>query len=178
MNSRAIQFALAFVFCPTLATPLSAEELFSYFQDSERPLGASITISPCRSDEVAECEAHILRCDKEWEQVEFDIIVGNIEAVAAGLIVGTQGMAEGMLRLSGTTSVAVEITRIEVVANELDGGWMLSLGFANSHEVLAAIRDPDGEGADIELAGEHFSLAPQPGDGAKLARLATACLGR
>jgi hypothetical protein len=163
------------LFCLAMATPAFTEELFSYFEKSEDPAGASITISPCKADEVTECEAQILSCEQEWQSLEFTIIVGNVEKIASGLIVGTQGIAEGMLRLSEGASITIEITNIEAVTNELDGGWTLTLGFANSRDLFEAIGDKSGEGGEIELAGERFPIAPQPGDGAKLAQLRAAC---
>ena len=159
----------------TVVTPALAEELFSYFEKSDDPAGASITVSPCKADEVTECEAHILSCVQEWRQLELTIVVGNVEKIASGLIVGTQGMAEGTLRLEGGTPVTIEITSIEAVTNELDGGWTLSLGFANSRHVFEAIGKTNGDGGAIELVGERFPIAPQPGDGAKLAQLKAAC---
>ncbi len=91
------------------------------------------------------------------------------------LIEGTEGAAEGQLLLTGGSSTTLEINAVEVVANELDGGWMLTLNIVDGEAMFDGWTDTSTEGATIEVGGERFSLAPQPGDGAKLIDFKSAC---
>lgn len=150
------------------------DDLNAYFDKDDSRQHAAIDYSECTGDEVTECVSHSLSCD-EFGSPYFTIIVGPVDAIATRLIVGTEGEAEGRLSLAGDAGEILVINSIEVVANELDGGWMLLLRFSNGEELLDALSATSTESAYVEIGGERFSLAPQPGDGAKLIEFKTAC---
>jgi hypothetical protein len=162
--------------CTAFSSPALSDELHAYFSKDDDRKSASVDYSECTGDEVAECISHSVSCSEDsWFSPEFVIIVGPVEQIATRLIQGTEGAAEGQLLLAGGWSTTLEINAVEVVANELDGGWMLTLKIVDGESMFEAWNDTSTEGAVIEVGGERFSLAPQPGDGAKLNDFKSAC---
>ncbi|MEQ1943521.1 hypothetical protein ABMA32_13990 [Mesorhizobium sp. VNQ89] len=151
-------------------------ELHAYLTKDEAQKRASIDYSECSGDEVPECISHSLSCG-EFGSANFTVTVGPVERIAASLIIGTEGAAEGQLLLAGGWPTTLAINSIEVSSNELDGGWMLSLTIGNAEAVFEHWNNSSTEGAEIEVGGERFSLAPRPGDGAKLMDFKAACGG-
>ncbi|MEQ1945154.1 hypothetical protein ABMA32_22305 [Mesorhizobium sp. VNQ89] len=150
--------------------------MYAYFAKDAAHKRASIDYSECTGAEVAECISHSLWCG-EFGSLNFTVIVGPVERIAATLIIDTEGAAEGQLLLAGGWPTTLEINSIEVSSNELDGGWMLSLSIANGEAIFEHWNDSSTEGAEIEVGGQRFPLSPRSGDGAKLMELKAACAG-
>ncbi|RWN25251.1 hypothetical protein [Mesorhizobium sp.] len=174
MRSVGFLVGFAMVCLPGIAR---SEQLFSYFSQGDDPLQATVTISPCQGEEVAECVSHSLSCSAaSWIGPEFTIITGNVEKIAAALIVGTEGRAKALLKLAGgVTTVDLTIPSIHVDANEMDGGWSATLGIGNKDAFFDALTKKSSEGATFVVGGEIFLLAPQDGDGENLLKWKTAC---
>lgn len=155
-----------------------AEEMHAYFAKIEDPLGANLSISPCTGEEVYECVHHSFGCSgSKWQGPKLSIIVGPIEQIASKLIIGTEGAAKGTLKLSeGAVNVEARINAVELATNEMDGGWLLDISFANGDTMFDAITEKSSVGAKLEVGGVEFDLAPERGDAAKLVELKNACL--
>lgn len=158
------------------ATSARSEELFSYFSQSDDPPRTSVTISPCTGDEVAECVSHSLSCAKApGGEPELTIVVGDVEKIASSLIVGTKGQAKARLKLAGG-SVSLAITSVRLDSNDMDGGWIATVGLGRIDDFYDVLTEKGSEGASLVVAGKHFPLAPQKGDGKKLVAWKDACI--
>ena len=163
-----------------LAVSLSAlsahgEELFSYFEQSDDPPGASVTYSPCTGTEVAECISHRLSCEKaSGGAPRLTIATGDVEKFVSSLIVGTKGQISAQLKL--TSGIAnLPITSVEVEPNVMDGDWITAVGIGRIDDFFYALTEESSEGASLVIAGQSFSLAPQKGDGKTLVSWINAC---
>jgi hypothetical protein len=155
-----------------------AEEMHSSFSTQEAPSGAVLTLSPCTGEEVSECVAHTLTCQKpSWDGFKLAIIQGKIDELASKLVIGTDGQVAGALVLGGgKVKVNLPINSIGFGRNELDGGWVMEVGFDDLEGTLDSISAKNAEQAYIELGSSKFILSPENGDGAKLVKFRNACL--
>lgn len=156
--------------------PASADNLGAHLRITEDRAWATLKISPCAGDEVDECVAHQLSCERGKWLPEFSIYYGPVESIAATLVAGSEGLAEGVLTLSsGTVSIRLKIPAIHLDQNEMDGGWILTVGVSNMDDVFEVLTARNSEGAAIQIGGQMFSVAPQRGDGEKLSQWRDVC---
>lgn len=152
-----------------------AEQLHSYFEATGDGGRETLVISPCDADETAECVAHTLQCERDgWPALSFTIISGPVEKVAQAMIAGTEGQPRGSLNVGGV-AVDLQFSTVYLDANEMDGGWILTAGLTDPAAILDSVVPNNSEDASLTLGGETFSLAPERGDGPKLARFVEAC---
>lgn len=157
--------------------PVRGEELYAYFYENEEQPAAHLTFSPCTGEEVSECVSYSLSCDPaRTPPLEISILTGPVEPMAIDLIKASAGLTYAKVALSaGGKSIDLPISMIHVDTNEMDGGWMLSLGTYDTAPLLDTLSKENSEGATVAIGGKVFSLAPQKGDGAKLAQWRDAC---
>ncbi|BCH33565.1 hypothetical protein MesoLjLc_54950 [Mesorhizobium sp. L-8-10] len=152
-----------------------AEQLHAIFNAAEDGT-ATVAISPCTPEEAGECVYHALTCTPgQWPPVRFSIITGPVEQVAKAMILVTDAWPGGTMKLAGGKTVDLQFTSVHLDANEMDGGWMLTTGISDPTPLFDALTDGSGEGAMLVVGGEAFTLAPEKGDGAKLARFKNEC---
>lgn len=169
---------LALILAATLSTtPTHSEDLFSYFSKSDDPPQTSVTISPCTGDERTECALeHSLSCAKTsggWPQLT--IIGRNVGKIVSSLIAETGGHTEARLKLA-KGSINLPITSVEAYPNDMDGGWIVTVGVGRVDDFFYAFTEKSSEGASLVVAGERFPLAPRKGDGKKLVAWKNACI--
>lgn len=156
------------------STSANAEKLFSYFvhQDDQQ----SLLVSPCSEEETSECLSHSLSCEKASRgEPQLTVIADDVDKMVSSLIVGTSGQVSAQLKLADRP-VDLPINSIRVDRNELDVGWTATVSFDSSDDLFEAITDKSAEAASLLIAGKRYLLAPQKGDGSKLASWAKACL--
>lgn len=134
---RSVGFLVGFAMLCLPGIARSEQQLFSYFFQGNDPQQATVTISPCQGEEVAECVSHSLSCSAaSWIGPEFTIITGNVEKIASALIVGTEGRAKAVLKLAGgVTTVDLTIPAIHMQTKWMEGGqppWELETGMPSS----------------------------------------------
>ena len=158
--------------------PARSEEFHAYFYENEEQPAAHLTFSPCTGEEVSECVAYSISCDPaQTPPLQISILTGPVETMAVDLIKAFAGATYANVPLSaGGKKVDLPISMIHVDANEMDGGWMLSLGSYDTAPLLDTLSKENSEGAAITIAGMAYSLAPQKGDGAKLLQWRDACV--
>ncbi|MCR6501793.1 hypothetical protein MUO32_22405 [Shinella sp. CPCC 101442] len=159
-------------------TSARSEEFYAYMYENEEQPAAHLTFSPCTGEEVSECAAYSLSCDPARSPpLQISIITGPVEPMAIDLIKASAGLAYAKVALSaGGKSIDLPISMIHVDANEMDGGWMLSLGTYDTAPMLDTLSKDNSEGATIAIGDRTFALAPQKGDGAKLVQWRDACI--
>ncbi|WIW52033.1 hypothetical protein LRP31_23605 [Mesorhizobium mediterraneum] len=158
-------------------SPADSEKLFSYFSETDDPLGASITISPCTGEEVGECISHSLSCEKASRNgPELAVIVGDVDKIVSSLVVGTGGNAKAQLKLANGSSVDLRVNSVLVDPNAMNGGWVATVGLGTIDDFFEALNEKSSEGASLIVAEQDFSLAPQKGDGRKLVAWKDACI--
>jgi hypothetical protein len=160
-----------------LLAPVSAgaEQLHAIFNAAGDGT-ATVAISPCTPEEASECVYHVLTCTPgQWPLVRFSIVSGPVEQVAKAMIFVTDAWPRGTMKLAGGKTVDVQFTSVHLDANEMDGGWMLTAGISDPTPLFDSLTDKNGEGAILVVGGEAFTLAPEKGDGAKLARFKNEC---
>jgi hypothetical protein len=156
--------------------PATSENLFSYFSKTDEPPEASIDVSPCTGEIVPECISHNLSCDRlSGGELEFKIVLSHFETIAPFVITGISGQGKVELKLSNR-SVPLAITSIRVNPNDMDGGWIATVGLGTVDDFFEALSEKSSEGASLVVAGQRFSLAPQKGDGKKLVSWKDACI--
>lgn len=159
-----------------LGTPAHSEKLYSYFEQRDNPPGTSVTLSPCTGSEVDECISHVLSCEKNLgEQPRFTMIGENIVEIASSIITEWENNSRVKLELINK-NIDITIKYIEVYPNEMDGGWVITLGVGTADDFFYALNDKNSEGASLVVAGKRFPLAPQKGDGKKLVAWKNACM--
>lgn len=158
--------------------PARGEDFHAYFYENEEQPAAHLTFSPCTGEEVSECVAYSLVCDPaQTPPLQINILTGPVETMAVDLIKASAGATYANIPLSaGAKKIDLPISMIHVDANEMDGGWMLSLGTYDTAPLLDALSKESSEGATVTIAGTAYSLAPQKGDGAKLLQWRDACV--
>ena len=158
--------------------PARSEEFHAYFYENEDQAAAHLTFSPCTGEEVSECVAYSLVCDPaQTPPLQISILSGPVEEMAVDLIKASAGATYANVPLSaGPKKIDLPISMIHVDANEMDGGWMLSLGSYDTAPLLDTLSKETSEGATITIAGTTYSLAPQKGDGEKLMQWRDACV--
>lgn len=158
--------------------PARGEEFHAYLYENEEQPAAHLTFSPCTGEEVSECVAYSLSCDPARPPpLQISILTGPVEPMAIDLIKASAGSTYAKVALSaGGKSIDLPISMIHVDANEMDGGWMLSLGTYDTAPLLDTLSKDNSEGASITISDRMFSLAPQKGDGAKLVQWRDACI--
>lgn len=172
-----MQFRRSILAAALFLMPFSAqaEQLHAIFNAAGDGT-AGIAISPCPPDEASECVYHALTCAPgQWPPLRFTIISGPVEKVAKAMIAITDAWPRGIMKLAGGKTVDLQFMSVHLDANEMDGGWMLTTGAINPAPLFDALTDENAEGATLMLGGETFTLAPEKGDGAKLARLKDEC---
>lgn len=172
MQFRRSILAATFLLVPVAA---EAEQLHAIFNAAEDGT-AGVAISPCASDEASECVYHSLTCTPgQWPPLRFTVISGPVEQVAKAMIVVTDAWPRGTVNLAGGKAVDLQFTSVHLDANEMDGGWMLTTGVSDPTPLYDALTDKNAEGATLVVGGEAFALAPEKGDGEKLARFKNEC---
>ena len=163
----------AFVFT---ASQAKSEEFHSYLSENQDPPSAHLTFSPCTGEEVAECVSYNLSCDPaQSPPLQVGILTGPVENMAIALIKASEGLYAHIGISGGSAKVDVPMSTIHVDTNEMDGGWMLTVGTYDEEAFLDALPAGDGEGVTMTVGGETFQLSPQKGDGAKLVQWRDAC---
>ena len=163
----------AFVFT---ASQAKSEEFHSYLSENQDPPSAHLTFSPCTGEEVAECVSYNLSCDPaQSPPLQVGILTGPVENMAIALIKASEGLYAHIGISGGPAKVDVPMSTIHVDTNEMDGGWMLTVGTYDEEAFLDALPAGKGEGAAMTVGGETFQLSPQKGDGAKLVQWRDAC---
>lgn len=164
--------AAAILLVPAAA---GAEQLHAIFNATEDGT-ATVAISPCTPEEASECVYHTLTCTPgQWPPVRFSIVSGPVEQVAKAMIFGTDARPQGTMKLAGGKTIDLQFSSVHLDANEMDGGWMLTTGISDPTAMFDGLTDQNGEGATLVVGGEAFTLAPEKGDGAKLARFKNEC---
>lgn len=159
--------------------PAWSEEFHAYFYENDEQPAAHLTFSPCTGDEVSECVAYSLVCDPaQTPPLQINILSGPVETMAVDLInKASSGATYANVPLSaGAKKIDLPFSMIHVDANEMDGGWMLSLGTYDTAPLLDTLSKETSEGATITIAGTAYSLAPQKDDGKKLMQWRDACV--
>lgn len=158
--------------------PARSEEFYAYLYENEEQPAAHLSFSPCTGEEVSECVAYSISCDPaRTPPLQISILTGPVEPMAIDLIKASAGLTYAKVILSaGGNNIDLPISMIHVDANEMDGGWMLSLGTYDTAPLLDSLSKDNSEGAAIAIGDRTFALAPQKGDGAKLAQWRDACV--
>lgn len=175
MRSQAAVLTFAFILSANVAF---GEQLHAMFSTHEDPPRAELSVTPCTGEEVEECVSHILTCSKpNWNGLALTIIVGDTDKLAAQLVIGTQGEANGTLGLAGgKVTVDMPIHSVDFGRNELDGGWVVEVGFDDLEGALDAITERNGEQAFVKVGDFKFDITPEKGDSSKLLAFRNACL--
>ena len=173
MKLSTVVAAAALVFA---ASQAKSEEYHSYLVENQDPPSAHLTFSPCTGEEVAECVSYSLSCDPaQTPPLQVGVLTGPVEKMAIALIKASEGIYAHVGFSGGSTKVDAPMSTIRVDTNEMDGGWMLTVGTYDEEAFRNALPAGDGEGATMTVGGETFQLSPQKGDGAKLVQWRDAC---
>lgn len=137
---------------------------------------ARVIYSPCDGDEIPECIYYELECKRGDYTLWFTTYIGA-STMAVDLIQSSQEEpVKGTLRLRGDkVSVNLDFSEVNLATNEMDGGWILSLGTYERIAFLEVLNDTYAKDVSLSFGNYTFPLAGKVGDGYTLTQFRTHC---
>lgn len=137
---------------------------------------ARIVYSPCEGEDIHECINYELVCKPNDYFVWFTTYIGA-STIALDLIQRSQEEPiKGTLKLSGgKVTLNIDFAELALSTNEMDGGWILTLGTYERTSFLDVLTDQHANDTSISFGEVSFPLSGKVGDGYALVKFREHC---
>jgi hypothetical protein len=165
--------------------PVFAEDVQMHAVASES--GKTIFYTTCSVDEFSECIDYMFGCEEDGEASA----PGDLSLMISGLeeedksntrsIMNTvvdkpyDDVSAHFVLAGGKANVDLPAISLNLMSNEMNAAWDLTVELYRAEALFDLLDETSAKEVKVELGGETVNLTPEPGDGAKLLALKTAC---